>query len=247
MSLVETALRGSTAWITLRDPGRRNALSRPLVAELTAALDDMERHRDASVVVLTGAGAAFCAGADLADLRAGAAGDFGAVQAVYDAFVRVRRCTLPTVAAVNGPAVGAGLNLALACDVRIAAATAWFEARFLDLGIHPCGGVAHRLSELVGPQAAAALLLFGDRLTAERAATIGLVWSFVPVAELTAEVERLTTGAAGADPDLLVTVKRTLHAAPAQTYDEALALEAARQRQSLLGPAARARLQPPAT
>ena len=91
-------------------------------------------------VVLTGAGKAFCAGAELSVLRAAADGDFDSVRPVYEGFLRVLRSPLPTIAAVNGPAVGAGFNLALACDVRLAGRHAIFDTRFTQLRLHPGGG-----------------------------------------------------------------------------------------------------------
>jgi enoyl-CoA hydratase/carnithine racemase len=112
---------GAVARVTLDDPGRRNILSGALVGELTAAFDELEGRGAVTAVVLTGAGPAFCAGADLADLLAGADGDPAPVRRVYSGFDRVRRSPLLTIAAVNGPAVGAGMNLALVCDLRIAA------------------------------------------------------------------------------------------------------------------------------
>ena len=117
-------------------------------------------------MIVTGAGKAFCAGADLSAL--GAAAEDG-LRRLYDGFLAVADCTLPTVAAVNGPAVGAGLNLALACDVRIAGPAALFDARFQKLGIHPGGGMTWMLQRAVGPQLARAALLFGMRFDADAA------------------------------------------------------------------------------
>ena len=105
--------------VTLDDPARRNILSAELITELTAAFDDLEQREDVSAVVLTGGGRAFCAGADLADLLAAADGDPTGVRRVYAGFDRVRRSSLVTIAAVNGPAVGAGLNLALVLEVGL--------------------------------------------------------------------------------------------------------------------------------
>ena len=127
---------GRVAVLTLNDPERRNALSLDLNQELNSALDTLEEDSETGAVVLTGAGKAFCAGADLSQL--GASRREGLLN-IYEGFLRVARSPLPTVAAVNGAAVGAGMNLALACDLRIAGASARFDTRFLDLGIHPGG------------------------------------------------------------------------------------------------------------
>src|SRR5262245_45415145 len=105
--------------------------------EIVAAFDELEANAEVRAVVVTGAGKAFCAGAELETLRVT---DREGLSRIYEAFLRVARSPLPSVAAVNGAAVGAGLNLALCCDVRLAARSARFVARFLELGIHPGGG-----------------------------------------------------------------------------------------------------------
>src|SRR5690606_10735426 len=137
----------------------------------------LESDGTTRAVVLTGSGSAFCAGADLTQL--GEAREEGLLR-IYEGFLRVARSPLPTVAAVNGPAVGAGMNLALACDLRVAGTSARFDTRFVDLGIHPGGGHTWMLRRLVGPQTAAAMLLFGERLDGPAAEAAGLVWRCVP-------------------------------------------------------------------
>jgi enoyl-CoA hydratase len=134
--------RGRVAVLTLDEPERRNALTAPLVAEIVAAMDELDADPAVGAVVVTGAPPAFCSGADVQALSAMASGDEepGDVRAIYAGFLRVLDSPLPTVAAVNGAAVGAGCNLALACDVRIAGTSAVFDARFLRIGIHPGGG-----------------------------------------------------------------------------------------------------------
>ncbi|HEY7273356.1 MAG TPA: enoyl-CoA hydratase-related protein, partial [Actinoplanes sp.] len=191
MTYVRIEVSGAVARVTLDDPNRRNILSGALVTELTAAFDDLENRGDVTAVVLTGAGPAFCAGADLADLLAAADGDPEPVRRVYGSFDRVRRSPLVTVAAVNGPAVGAGLNLALVCDLRIAAASAWFDCRFLRIGLHPGGGHLRMLQRLVGPQTAAAMVLAGRRLDAAAARAAGLVVDVIPDGELVAAADEL--------------------------------------------------------
>ena len=126
--------------------------------------------------MLTGEPPAFCSGADVAALGSLVASSRTTASAarsrsIYEGFLRVLRSPLPTVAAVNGPAVGAGLNLALACDVRLAGESARFDTRFLRIGLHPGGGHAWMLDRAVGPQAAAAMVLFGA--AARRAARRG--------------------------------------------------------------------------
>lgn len=239
MTLLDVRTGPGAAVLTLADPDRRNILSGALVSEIAEAFDALEADPGVTAVVLTGAGPAFCAGADLADLLAAADGDVSGVERVYEGFLRVARSPLPTVAAVNGPAVGAGLNLALACDVRLAAASAWFDARFLRLGLHPGGGHTWMLDRLVGPQTAAAMVLFGERLDGVAAVAAGLAHRCVPDAELLDAARTLAAGAAGVEPELVHRAKRSLAAAPARTYEEALAAETREQMWSLTLPGTR--------
>lgn len=148
--------------ISLNNPDRRNVLSAPLVRAIGDAMDDAESSESVRCVVVTGEGRAFCAGAELGTLRAAADGDFASVEDVYSGFLRVFRSPLPTIAAVNGPAVGAGFNLALACDIRLSAREAVFDTRFAQLHIHPGGGHAWMLARAVGPQRAMLACLFGE-------------------------------------------------------------------------------------
>jgi enoyl-CoA hydratase len=166
---------GGVALLCLNEPQSRNALSAPLVAAIGDAYDALESDGSVRCVVLTGEGRAFCAGAQLATLRAAADGDFDSVKETYDGFLRVHRSPLVTIAAVNGPAVGAGLNLALACDVRLAASRATFDTRFAELRIHPGGGHAWLLARAVGQQQATMACLFGEVWDARAALDAGLV------------------------------------------------------------------------
>jgi enoyl-CoA hydratase len=131
-------------------------------ARLRDAVERAEADPDVHAVVVTGAGKAFCAGAHLSALGAAGGGPAeSGLRRVYDGFMAVGNCRLPTIAAVNGAAVGGGLNLALAADVRIAGPGALFDARFQKLGLHPGGGATWMLQRSVGPQVARAALLFG--------------------------------------------------------------------------------------
>lgn len=169
--------RGRVAVLTVSDPARRNALSAELSGQLAHAVEECDRDATVHAMVITGAPPAFCAGADLGALTAaGRSGSEADLHRIYAGFLAVANAALPTIAAVNGPAVGAGLNLALACDVRLAGPGALFDARFLRLGIHPGGGMTWLAQRAVGPQTAAAMAVFGEPLNAEEALRTGLAY-----------------------------------------------------------------------
>ena len=205
--LVLTQVEDRVALITINDPDRRNAVTAEISAALRAAVDAAEADPNVHAVIVTGAGKAFCAGADLTAL--GAATEDG-LRMIYDGFLAVADCTLPTIAAVNGAAVGAGLNLALAADVRIAGPAAIFDPRFQKLGIHPGGGATWMLQRLVGPQVARASLLFGMRFDADAAVRHGLA---LEVAEdPVATARTLAAGPASAPRDVVLATKASMRA-----------------------------------
>ena len=195
------------ALITVNDPERRNAVTEAMSAQLRDAVQQAEADQGVHAVVVTGAGKAFCAGADLSAL--GAAAREG-LERIYAGFMAVGRCSLPTIAAVNGAAVGAGMNLALAADVRIAGPHAVFDPRFQKLGIHPGGGATWMLQRAVGPQVARAALLFGMRFDAEAAVQHGLALHVAddPVA---AALE-LAAGPAAAPREVVLATKTSMRA-----------------------------------
>jgi enoyl-CoA hydratase len=195
------------AVITINDPDRRNAVTFEISAALRAAVDAAEADTDVHALIVTGAGKAFCAGANLTAL--GEATEDG-LRVIYDGFLAVANCTLPTIAAVNGAAVGAGLNLALAADVRIAGPAALFDPRFQKLGIHPGGGATWMLQRAVGPQVARASLLFGMSFDAETAVRHGLA---LKVAEdPVAAARELAAGPAAAPREVVLATKASMRA-----------------------------------
>lgn len=207
MGTVRAEVRNEVAVVTLDDPRRRNALSLAMAEELVSTLRSLEHSPTAGAVVLTGAPPAFSAGADLDDLERA---DRDRLRRIYEGFLAVARFPLPTIAAVNGPAVGAGLNLALACDLRIAARSARFESRFLDLALHPGGGHTWMLHRLLGPQGAAAVVLCGESLDGPAAARRGLAWACVDDAALLDEAVRLAARTAAAPREMVRRLKATL-------------------------------------
>jgi enoyl-CoA hydratase len=205
---IRTERRDGVAVITVSDPARRNAMAIDLAEDLVTAIRDAERDETIGAVVVTGEPPGFCAGADLSQLAGAGGSREDGLRRIYQGFLAVAECTLPTIAAINGAAVGAGMNLALACDVRLAGPKARFDSRFLQLGLHPGGGYTWMAQRVLGPQGAAAVTLFGDVLHAEEAERTGLVWRAVddPVA---AAVE-LAARAAAAPRDLAIATKRTM-------------------------------------
>jgi enoyl-CoA hydratase len=195
------------ALITINDPERRNAVTADISAGLRAAVDAAEADTDVHALIVTGAGKAFCAGADLTAL--GEATEEG-LRTIYDGFLAVANCTLPTIAAVNGAAVGAGLNLALAADVRIAGPAAIFDPRFQKLGIHPGGGATWMLQRAVGVQAARASLLFGMRFDAEAAVRYGLALDIAD--DPVAAAKELAAGPAAAPREVVLATKASMRA-----------------------------------
>jgi enoyl-CoA hydratase len=195
------------ATLTLNSPKERNALSLPLVAAIVESMDAVEADDGVGAVVITGAPPAFCAGANLGNL---AEADASTFHAIYEGFLRVARSPLPTVAAVNGAAVGAGMNMALACDVRLAARSARFDTRFLELGLHPGGGHTWMLRRIVGQQTALAALLFGDILDGTEAERVGLVYRCVDDGLLAATAHAFAAKAAAAPRELAIRVKETI-------------------------------------
>lgn len=236
---------GAVAVLTVSDPRRRNALSLELSERLARAVAACERDESVHSIVITGAPPAFCAGGDLGALAAaGQTGSEADLQRIYAGFLAVANAAVPTIAAVNGPAVGAGLNLALACDVRLVGPGALFDARFLQLGIHPGGGMTWLAQRAVGPQITAAMALFGEPLDAQDAVRTGLAYRLIgsggeprsPAAHeaVVAAAVDLARRAAAAPRDLVVATKAALRAtATMLQHPDAVDYETAPQLASL--------------
>jgi enoyl-CoA hydratase len=208
MDLVRVESTDGVGTITLNDPDRRNAVTLDMCRQLDEAISGLEADQSVNALVITGEPPAFCAGADLTHL--GDSAEEGLL-AIYEGFLRLGRSPLPSIAAVNGAAVGAGMNLALICDVRLAGRSARFDDRFLNLGIHPGGGHTWMFQNIAGPQATAAAVLFGEVLDGERAATVGLAWRCVDDDELLATAKEMAARAGAAPRDLVLQTKQTIH------------------------------------
>jgi enoyl-CoA hydratase len=178
------------ALITLNRPDRGNGVVPELAAELTEVLDSCESDREVRAIVVTGAGRQFCAGPDLKMMRdyieheMPRTGEPYNARAIFPVIERFRASRLPLVAAINGGATAGGLDLALACDIRIASTEAKLGATYINIGLPPGNGGTWFLPRLVGSGVAAELVLTGDVVDAERALATGLVNQVVPAAEL---------------------------------------------------------------
>jgi len=223
MAVIEIARHEGYATVTLNDPDKRNMLSPDMVDQLYGAMDELEADESVNAIVITGRGRAFCAGADVSKL--GDADREGLLH-IYGAFLRVARSSLLTIAAVNGAAVGAGMNLALACDIRIVGESGRFDTRFLAIGLHPGGGHTWMLQRLVGPQVASAMVLASKVLAGDEAVRLGLALVCAPDSELLDVAGALAQGAARTPRGLLIKAKESMRATAASaTHDEAVAIE----------------------
>jgi len=220
------------ARLTLNRPDKLNSFTGAMHAELRDALDTIQSDPTIRVLVLTGAGRAFCAGQDLADPEMAIASgqpmpDIGnVVEKNYKPLVlRLQNLRVPTIAAVNGIAAGAGASVALACDLVVASKSASFLQAFSKIGLVPDTGGTWFLPQRVGMARAMGLALLAEKLPAEKAAEWGLIWAAVEDAEFVASVDRLATQLSTAPTKALVRTRQALHAAPGHTLEQQLSFE----------------------
>jgi 2-(1,2-epoxy-1,2-dihydrophenyl)acetyl-CoA isomerase len=226
--------------ITLNRPKHLNAFNEAMHQALKRALADAEDDSDCRALMLTGAGRAFCSGQDLRDRisKDGKTTVLGsALETYYNPLVRkLRALPFPVVAAVNGVAAGAGANIALACDVVLAARSATFVQAFAKIGLVPDSGGTWFLPRLVGPARARGLALTGDPLSAEQAEAWGLIWKMHDDLVLMAEAHRLCVHFTEAPTVALALIKRLLDESWANDLDSQLDLERETQREASLTP-----------
>jgi enoyl-CoA hydratase len=237
---IELTVDSGVANLTLSAPQRRNALTPEMSRELVAAADRVDADDSVGALVIRGAGGSFCAGAHTTTL--GDAGSdpaeentFANLSAIYAAFTRIGSVRAVTIAAVRGPAVGAGLNLALATDLRIVARNARLLSGFQRIGLHPGGGHFVLLSRLAGREAAAAMALCGAEIDGDRAVQLGLAWESVDDENVEARALELAREAAK-DAALARAMARTFRletGPPALGWDAAVQTERAPQMWSM--------------
>jgi 2-(1,2-epoxy-1,2-dihydrophenyl)acetyl-CoA isomerase len=232
-----TKRSGAIVTVTLNRPEARNALDMTMRGELVAALDEIEADPEVRVVILTGAGGHFCAGGDVKSMRERhtAAEGRARVEAVNRLVLRLVDFPRPTIAMVDGVAVGAGCNLALGCDLVIASEGARFGEVFAKVGLVPDGGGSWLLPRLVGLGRAKELVFTAEIIEAARALEIGLVNQVVPAADLEGAVRALAERIAAGPPAVLRMAKHLLNRAAASDLRSALDLEAFSQAIAITG------------
>ncbi len=228
---IQFKAEGGVAILTLNRPDRLNSFTRAMHLEVRDALARVQADQSVRVLVLTGAGRGFCAGQDLADraVDPGAPSvDLGAsVEEFYAPLVlTLKNLPMPVICAVNGVAAGAGANLALACDIVLAARSASFIEAFSKLGLIPDTGGTWHLPRLIGPARAMGLAMLGEKLSAEKAEAWGLIWRCVPDETLMDEALAMAKHFAAAPTKGLAFTKRAFQASYANTLAQQLQLEA---------------------
>jgi 2-(1,2-epoxy-1,2-dihydrophenyl)acetyl-CoA isomerase len=235
--LVLVADAGATRTLTLNRPAAMNSFTTAMHAELLAALDAAAANAEVRCLVITGAGRGFCAGQDLGDPQAAPGQDLGAlIASCYQPLVeRLRSMPVPVIAAVNGVAAGAGANLALCCDIVVAARSAAFIQAFSKIGLVPDTGGTWLLPRLIGHARALAIAMTGDKVPAEQAAAMGMVWQCVDDAVLVETVQALAGRLAAMPTRALAATRKAL--ADAQHLDLRGALQMEARLQTELGSA----------
>jgi 2-(1,2-epoxy-1,2-dihydrophenyl)acetyl-CoA isomerase len=229
-ALVLAATTGAVRTLTLNRPQALNSFTAEMHRQLRTQLDAAADDPSVRCLLITGAGRAFCAGQDLAEISSGAVVG-NVVERLYKPLaLRIRSMPVPVVVAVNGVAAGAGANFALGCDIVIAARSASFIQAFSKIGLVPdCGGT-WLLPRLVGRAGALALAMTGDKLSADDAQRMGLIWQVVDDAALADAAGALAARLAAMPTRALVETRRTIDASSGLGYEEALSLEAQVQR-----------------
>jgi enoyl-CoA hydratase len=236
MALVLFEIRDNIALLTLNNPDKRNMLTLEVCAQIVDYVAQAEQHPEVKALIVTGAGKAFCAGGQLKDLTP----NQEVLESIYSGFLSIANCALPTIAAINGPAVGAVFNMAVGCDVRIVTERARFEPRFFGLGLHPGGGNTWMLRQLANWNTAAGMLLFSQSIRGAEAVEKGLAWKCVEADKLIEEAIGFTANIRDLPKELLLRTKQTLRqAGGTNSHKEMLEIETTEQIWSINQPYAR--------
>lgn len=234
---IQYSQEGPVVTLTMNEPERRNPLTgNSAVPDFLAAIDRIHNDRSVRAVVLTGAGSAFSSGGDIRDMQRQSSGDVAGMQIRHEYRTGIQRLPLalfnlevPVIAAINGPAIGAGLDLACMCDIRVASDTAKFAESFVKLGIIPGDGGAWLLPRLIGLSRASELSYTGDVIGAQQALEWGLVSRVVPVQSLLPTAYDIAQRIAANPPHAVRLTKRLLREAMHTRLDTLLELSASFQ------------------
>lgn len=227
MSTVLFEIKNQVAWLTLNRPDKYNSFNREMALSAQQFLDECAQNDEIRCICLIGSGKAFCAGQDLSEFPDPAQIDFDRVVSEYynPLIQKLRNIEKPVVAAVNGVAAGAGANIALACDIVIAAESASFIQAFSKIGLIPDSGGTYFLPRLVGVQKAAALMMLGDKVSASEAADMGMIYKAIADDVFLSEVERITSSLASLPTIGLGLTKRALNQSFGNDLTQQLTLE----------------------
>lgn len=227
MSLITTEKKDKVTIITLNRADKFNSINREMALGLHAALDEAENDKNCRCIVLTGTGKAFCAGQDLAEaIDPNGPGLKKIVDEHYNPIImRLRKIEKPIIGAVNGVAAGAGANIALACDIVVATESASFIQAFSKIGLVPDSGGTFFLPRLIGFQRATALMMTGDKVSANDALQIGMIYKVFADDVFTFETLKLAIGLSDMATKGLGYTKRLLNESCYNTYDKQLQFE----------------------
>lgn len=228
-------VNAGVAVLTLNRPNSLNSFNAQMHDEMRAALSQVRKDAQVRALVITGSGRGFCAGQDLSDRNVAAdtaAPDLGeSIEKRYNPLLRsLRDLPLPVICAVNGVAAGAGANIALACDITLAARSASFIQAFCKIGLIPDSGGTWTLPRLIGSARARALAMLGDKLSAEQAESWGMIWRCVDDEQLMPEALKLAEHLAKQPTKGLALIKRAFNASATNSFDAQLDLERDLQR-----------------
>jgi 2-(1,2-epoxy-1,2-dihydrophenyl)acetyl-CoA isomerase len=226
MESIIFSIQNGVSKITLNRPDVLNSFNMPMAKEMQAALDECATNKTVRAILLTGAGRAFCAGQDLASAIAPGADIKVIVQQQYNPIIqKIRNIEKPVICAVNGVAAGAGANLAIACDIVLSAASASFIQAFSKIGLIPDSGGTFFLPRLIGLQRATALMMLGDKVSAQQAMDMGMIYKVLPDDSLMSEAEKLAEQMAQMPTRGLGLTKKLLNASLHNNLSQQLDME----------------------
>lgn len=236
MQSILLEIKNSIAFITLNRPEKFNAFNREMAFELQHVLDECEKDNNIRCVYITGAGKAFCAGQDLSEItNPDGPGMERILKEHYNPIVtKIRNLNKPVVAAVNGVAAGAGANIALCCDVVVAAKSAFFIQAFSKIGLIPDNGGTFFLPRLIGMQKASAFMMLGDKISAQEAERTGMIYKFFPDKIFLKEAEQIATALSELPTKGIAYTKKALNESMENTFAQQLNTEDELQQKAAL-------------